>query len=125
MMNRFPNHTSLYVRVADKDTGIVYTTFSLGRMILFDDPKVQIDRANQLHVLHCAAPRMWSYSVVGLNGELVTHSSYAEAKTRPRLTQAADGTIAVRGGVLDQPAAAAAAAKSGPKLSDRPENDDQ
>ena len=57
MTNRFPDHTSLYVRVADKDTGIVYATYSLGRMLLYDDPKVQIDPGNHLHVLHCAAPR--------------------------------------------------------------------
>src|SRR5262245_23847540 len=31
--NRFPDHTSLYVRVQDKDTGIVYATYSLGREI--------------------------------------------------------------------------------------------
>jgi hypothetical protein len=31
MTNRFPDHTSLYVRVQDKDTGVVYATYSLGR----------------------------------------------------------------------------------------------
>src|SRR6266404_3506759 len=30
LTNRFPDHTSLYVRVQDKDTGIVYATYSLG-----------------------------------------------------------------------------------------------
>src|SRR5438093_11188295 len=33
LTNRFPDHTSLYVRVQDKDTGIVYATYSLGRTI--------------------------------------------------------------------------------------------
>lgn len=120
MTNRFPNHTSLYVRVADKDTGIVYATYSLGHMIIFDDPKVKIDKVNQLHVLHCSAPRSWSYSVVGLNGELVSHSTFGETKTRPRLVQTADGMVAVRGGMLDAPAAASLT-NPVPKLSDRPE----
>ncbi len=119
LSNRFPDHTSLYVRVEDKDRGIVYATYSLGRKIAFDEPQAEIDPANQLHVLHCAAPRSWSYSHIGLNGELLAHSSFMETKTRPRLTHTADGTVAVRGGILDQPAATAAQGKV-PKLSDRP-----
>src|ERR1700724_841516 len=31
MTNRFPDHTSLYVRVEDKDSGVVYATYSLGQ----------------------------------------------------------------------------------------------
>lgn len=123
MTNRFPDHTSLYVRVADKDSGIVYATYSLGRTLLYDDPKVQVDPGNRLHVLHCAAPRSWSYSVIGLNGELVSHSTFAETKTRPHLVHAADGMITVRGGILDAPAAATAAIPAA-KLSERPDSSD-
>lgn len=124
MTNRFPDHTSLYVRIANKDTGVVYATYSLGRMIIYDDPKVQIDKTNQLHVLHCSAPRTWSYSVIGLNGEVVSHTTYMETKTRPRLLQTADGMVAVRGGMAEVPASAAAKAIPVPKLSDRPANDE-
>ena len=124
MTNRFPDHTSLYVRIANKDTGVVYATYSLGRMIIYDDPKVQIDKTNQLHVLHCSAPRTWSYSVIGLNGELVSHTTYMETKTRPRLLQTADGMVAVRGGMVEAPAATTASKATVPKLSDRPQNDE-
>ena len=120
LTNRFPDHTSLYVRVADKDTGIVYATYSLGRMILYDDPKPQIDPQNRLHVLHCSGPRMWSYSMIGVNGELLSHSSFSETKSRPHFVRGNDGTINVRGGMLDQPVAPGAE-EQGPKLSDRPE----
>ncbi len=119
LTNRFPDHTSLYVRVQDKDTGIVYATYSLGRAIAFEQPQAEIDNANQLHVLHCAAPRAWSYSRVGLNGELLAHSSFMETKTRPRLVHAANGEVAVRGGVLESPAAQTAR-DTAPKLSERP-----
>src|SRR5436190_1854295 len=76
-------------------------------------------RANQLHVLHCAAPRNWAYSHVGLNGELLAHSTFLETKTRPRLRHTSDGSIAVNGGMLD---VSSADSKRGPapKLSDRP-----
>jgi hypothetical protein len=120
MTNRFPDHTSLYVRVADKETGIVYATYSLGRMILYEDPKVQIDPQNRLHVLHCSAPRTWSYAVIGVNGELVTQSSFSEIKSRPHLVRGDDGAIDVRGGLLDAPVAPSEE-KQAPKLSDRPQ----
>ena len=120
LSNRFPDHTSLYVRVEDRDNNRVFATYSLGRAIAFNDPQAEIDRANELHVLHCSAPRSWSYSRIGLNGELLAHSSFMETKTRPRLVHGSDGTVAVRGGMLDQPAAAAVHGDV-PKLSDRPE----
>ena len=118
LTNRFPDHTSLYVRVQDKDTGIVYATYSLGRSIAFEQPQAEIDRANQLHVLHCAAPRAWSYSRIGLNGELLTHSSFMETKTRPRLVHSANGEVAVRGGVAETPVQNSRS--TAPKLSARP-----
>jgi hypothetical protein len=117
LTNRFPDHTSLYVRVQDKDSGIVYATYSLGRTIAFEQPQAEIDRANQLHVLHCAAPRAWSYSRIGLNGELLEHSSLMETKTRPRLVHSGNGEVAVRGGMIEAPAQTRTTA---PKLSARP-----
>ena len=121
MTNRFPDHTSLYVRVEDKDTGMVYATYSLGQVIAFDAPQAEFDRANQLHVLYCAAPRTWSYARVGLNGELVSRASFAETKTRPRLVHSDDGVIKVAGGMMDTPMTQTARATA-PKLSERPPN---
>ena len=118
LSNRFPDHTSLYVRVEDKSRGIVYTTYSLGRALAYDEPQAELDRANQLHVLHCAAPRNWAYSHIGLNGELLAHSIFMETKTRPRLRHAADGAIAVTGGRLEGPVTESRGPT--PKLSARP-----
>jgi hypothetical protein len=119
LSNRFPDHTSLYVRVENKNSGVVYTTYSLGHVIAFDEPQAEIDSANQLHVLHCAAPRSWAYSHIGLNGELLAHSTFMETKTRPRLRHTANGSIAVNGGKLDVPAPTSARSPA-PKLSSRP-----
>src|SRR6516162_10492658 len=118
MTNRFPDHTSLYVRVQDKDTGVVYATYSLGRTIGAEQPQAEIDRANQLHVLHCAAPRAWSYSRIGLNGELLAHSSLMETNSRPRLMHSTNGDVTVRGGTIDT--AAQSSRSTVPKLSARP-----
>ena len=119
LSNRFPDHTALYVRVEDKESGVVYATYSLGRTIAFDEPHAEIDRASQLHVLHCAAPRIWSYSRIDPNGDLIAHTSFAETKTRPRLVHAEDGNIAVRGGQMETQSTQAAR-ESLPKLSERP-----
>lgn len=119
MTNRFPDHTSLYVRVEDKDRGIVYATYSLGRILSLDEPHAELDHGNHLHILHCAAPRNWAYSEVSLNGELLAHSSFMETKSRPRLTHLVDGGVAVKGGMQDVPATQAERS-AGPKLSDRP-----
>lgn len=119
LSSRLLDHSALYVRVENKDTGAVYTTYSLGRIIANDDPQAEIDRANQLHVLHCAAPRSWAYSHVGVNGELLARSTFLETKTRPRLRHTPDGSIAVRGGKQEVPIAESKRAPA-PKLSERP-----
>ncbi len=118
LTNRFPDHTSLYVRVQDKETGTVFATYSLGRTIGGEQPQAEIDRANQLHVLHCAAQRAWSYSRIGLNGELVAHSSLMETNSRPRLVHSTNGDVAVRGGAADT--VTQSSRSTVPKLSGRP-----
>ena len=121
MRNRFLDHTSLYVRVEDKDNGIVYATYSLGQVIAFGEPQVELDRSNQLHVLYCAAPRSWLYARVGLNGNLLSRASFAETKTRPRLVHSEDGMVKIAGGMMDTPVTQATR-DTAPKLSARPPN---
>jgi hypothetical protein len=121
MTNRFPDHTSLYVRVEDKDSGIVYATYSLGQVVAFDEPQAEFDHSNQLHVLYCAAPRSWSYARVGLNGDLLSRASFAETKTRPRLVHSEDGVVRIAGGMMDTPVTQATR-DTAPKLSARPPN---
>ena len=118
LTKRFPDHTSLYVRVQDKDSGVVYATYSLGRAIALE-PQTEIDHANQLHVLHCSAPRAWAYSRIGLNGELLAHSFFMETKTRPKLVRSGNGEVAVRGGTIESPVVQSPRGTA-PKLSARP-----
>jgi len=95
----------------------VYATYSLGRTITFEQPQAEIDRSNQLHVLHCAAPRAgpitnrleWPTA-----GALVIHGNQNPA----RLAHSANGEVAVRGGVIEAPAQSSRS--TAPKLSARP-----
>lgn len=119
LSHRFTDHTSLYVRVENRDAGVVYTTYPLGRLIATDPPQAEVDRANQLHILQCAAPRTWTYSHIGLNGELLKRETFLEIKSRPRLVHTANGAIAVRGGMRDT-SIAQTAGEDAPKLSTRP-----
>jgi hypothetical protein len=121
MTNRFPDHTSLYVRVEDKDSGVVYATYSLGQVIAFGEPQTEFDQSNQLHVLYCAGPRNWSYARVGLNGELLSRAGFAETKTRPRLVHTEDGVVKISGGMMDTPVTQATR-DTAQKLSARPPN---
>lgn len=122
MTNRFSDHTSLYVRVEDKSNSLVYSTFSLGRVISFDEPHAEVDRNNQLHVLQCSAPRIWAYSVVGLDGRLLKHANYSQTRSAPRLRRTPDGAVGVSGGSLDAPAPPPGSGRAVPKLSERPSN---
>jgi hypothetical protein len=122
MTNRFPDHTSLYVRVEDKENSLVYATYSLGRVISFDEPHAEIDRDNRLHVLQCSAPRVWSYSVINPDGRLLKHETYSQTRTMPRLRRTNDARVAVSGGMLDAPLSPSARNPSVPKLSERPAN---
>jgi len=119
LTNRFADHTSLYVRVEDERRNTVYATYSLGHVIAFDEPHAEIDRDNKLHVLHCSAPRAWSYAIIGLNGQLLSHSTLLETKSRPHFKRSANGDVAVVGGMTEA-AAAQAVGNAVPKLSTRP-----
>jgi len=98
---------------------VVYATYSLGHVISFDEPHAEIDRENRLHVLHCSAPRAWSYAIIGLNGQLLSHSTLLETKSRPHFKRTADGEVAVIGG-MSETAAVQAVRSAVPKLSTRP-----
>jgi hypothetical protein len=115
----------LYVRVADPQSGITYGTYSIGRLLTFGDPFVEIDSQSRLHVLHLVAPKQYQYTVVDLDGRVAERSQYITTRTEPRLRRRSSGSIAVAGGELYAPAAQAVADSSAlsdgpPKLSDRP-----
>src|SRR5438128_5779061 len=44
LTNRFPDHTSMYVRVQDRGTGIVYATYAIGRTNTYAQPHTVVHR---------------------------------------------------------------------------------
>lgn len=110
----------LYARVENKEDGIVYATYPIGRVIAGDEPEIQLDERNQLNVLQLIGPKSFVHTRIGLNGEWLGQVTYNEVKVRPHLRRFANGKVEVLGGQIDAPVAQAANAPPPPKLSDRP-----
>ena len=47
----------LYLRVEDKEAGVIYCTTQLGRFITFASPDIELDGGNQIHILQNTAPK--------------------------------------------------------------------
>lgn len=131
LTHRLPDRLLLYARVRDDAASVTYTTQNLGRLLTSgEEPRVALDRANHLHVLHLAAPRTFLYTEIALDGERVTQRVYsAEGRQHPNLQRGPDGRVAVVNAQVQARPAAALAAGTGPgapqpatqpRLSDRP-----
>ena len=48
---RMERDNMLYIRVQDKEAGLVYTTNQLGRVLLTYEPEIMLDKQNGIHVL--------------------------------------------------------------------------
>ena len=116
------DHNLLYVRIEDQDSGAVFCTNPLGRIIDGAQPEIQFDSANNLYILQLVAQRTFILSKFSVNGEFMGISNYTAPKTRPSLRKLPDGTLQIIGGKKELPIAqnAATDAPPPPKLSDRP-----
>ena len=121
-----PDRIELYARVRDQESGSVYASTPLGRLVANGtNPQAIFDRRNTLHVLHEAAPSAYLYTEISTEGEEVRVSQKAYVKrgpNRPALSRTAGGDVEVRGGMpqaKEVPAIATAPVRE-PKLSDRP-----
>ena len=113
----------LYVRVEDEEEAFVFCTHRIGHMIDGTTPQMQFDTSNNLYVLHLIAPKTYTLSNIGVNGEWLGQHIYGAPKSRPALRRLADGTIQIVGGRRQDVAVQAAGsvpAVAPPKLSDRP-----
>ena len=119
LTHRLADRTDLYLRIEDKQAGIVYCTHRLGDCISFGKPEIQLDAENGIHVLQNNIPREFIYSKVGLNGKILERLTYSAPKERPQLVRANDGSVSVKGGMPYDPKATPTPTVL-PKLSDRP-----
>ena len=121
-----PDRLELYARVRETESGSVYASTPLGRMVANGtNPQALFDRRNTLHVLHEAAPGAYLHSELTTESEevSVTQQAYVKRGTvRPTLSRTAAGDVEVHGGqpqATQLPNVATAPVRE-PKLSDRP-----
>jgi len=119
LSHRLTERTDLYLRIEDKEAGIVYCTHRLGDYISYGKPYIMLDASNTIHVLQNNIPHEFIYTKVGLDGKILDQLSYNAPKTRPQLKRFDDGTISVAGGTLFDPKATPTPGVI-PNLSDRP-----
>jgi hypothetical protein len=119
LSHRLPQSTYLYIRIEDSHAGTVFCTHQLGRFLTFGSPNVMLDRQNNVHILQNVAPKAYTYSKIGLSGEVLDRKAYNEFSTRPALRRGDDGSVVVVGGQAYDPSAPPPE-ESLPSLSDRP-----
>jgi hypothetical protein len=119
LAHRLPRTTMLYLRVEDKEAGIIYCTTQLGRFITFASPDIEIDGGNQIHILQNTAPKAFLYSHFDVNGKVIKQQAYQAYDSKPYLVRKPDASVAVVGGVPYDPKAPPPEQQL-PKLSDRP-----
>ena len=57
LSHRLSQSTQLYIRIEDKQAGIVYCTHQLGKYLNFGSPSILLDTQNRVHILQNAAPK--------------------------------------------------------------------
>lgn len=112
---------SLYFRLRDSDSGMVFRTYPLGDYISVRPPEHAIDRTNRLHVLHMSSPQKYSYIVIDIDGDPVIQERYVEKGTnRPRIVTNDSGSVAVAGGLTEAEANVNYEKKQFRMISERP-----
>ncbi len=119
LSHRLSQTTQLYLRIEDKQAGIVYCTHQLGRFLNFGNPNILLDTQNRVHILQNTAPKAFIYSKIGLNGEVLDRKSYNELSSRPELRRGSDGSVLILGGQEYDPKAPLPE-QSLPSMHDRP-----
>ncbi len=96
---------ALYFRLKDQRSGRVRKTFSIGDYLAVRPPQHKLDRSNQLHIVHMAAPQLYFYTVIDLDGEVVIREKRFEKNgNRPMLVSTDFGEVQLRGGISEDEA---------------------
>jgi hypothetical protein len=112
---------SLFFRVSDSDSEIVYRTYPIGDYMTVYPPEKAIDSQNQLHVLHMTGPAAYKYTVIDIDGYPVKQQNFFEKKNiRPTLKTSEFGEVTVLGGITEEEAGKPYEETQFRRLSERP-----
>jgi hypothetical protein len=97
--NYLRSQLRMYVQVSDESETLIFKVRAIGPMVSFSQPEARLDRLNRLHVLYQSGARVFNYSVVNPDGDIVWQENFDYLKARPRLQTDDNGDIKVLGGV--------------------------
>jgi hypothetical protein len=94
---------SIYFRMKDSDSGMVYKTYPIGDYMTVRKPVQAIDSQNNLHILHMSGPQAYKYTIVGIHGDPIKQENlYEKGNNRPELRSTDYGDVSVVGGITQE-----------------------
>ncbi len=88
----------LYLRLSDQYGSKVFKVFPLGPLLTFSRPEGRVDRQGNLHALFQVSARLFTYHVVGPDGEHKIRQTWQYTSSRPRLYTDEKAEVMVVGG---------------------------
>lgn len=112
---------SLYFRLKDSDSGMVFRTYPIGDYMSLRPPAHAIDSQNQLHVLHMSGPQAYKYTVINIDGEPISQRNlFEKGASRPELKTNSYGDVTVTGGISEEEASTPYEEQQFQRISERP-----
>ncbi len=113
--------SDLYIRIEDRELGVIYCTHKLGHIIIGQPPQMQLDAANNLYVLQMVMPKVYLLTKISCSGVLISQNNYEAPKATPYFRHLADGTLQIINGRREAAKTPTSATSiTTPNLSDRP-----
>jgi hypothetical protein len=97
--NYLHSQLRMYVQVSDDSETRIFKVRAIGPMVSFSQPEAQLDHLSNLHVIYQSGARVFTYSVISPNGDILRQEMFDYLNTRPRLHTDDNGDITVIGGV--------------------------
>ncbi len=96
--NYLRSQLRMYVQVSDESETHIFKVRVIGPMVSFSQPEAQLDRLCNLHVIYQSGARVFTYTVVSPDGDILRQEMFDYFNTRPRLHTDDNGNISVLGG---------------------------
>ena len=63
---------TMYVRIREERTGRVLATYTIGRLVLQQEPQATLDGDSNLHAFFLTGPKMYRHIVIDPDGKKLT-----------------------------------------------------
>jgi hypothetical protein len=88
----------LFIRIEDEGQGQCLGVYDLGPLVRLYKPRIQMDGAGNIHVLHQSGPWRYTHSVFSPDGVPVNRQYYTAELGDVGFEETGDGTVEIKGG---------------------------